>query len=70
MLSPEQYRALAFFARDYGHGRRWREALHSCWETGRYYSFTPTDERATLQSIRNTLGPSGLAKLARPVVKG
>ena len=39
------------------HGRCWKEALRDCWSTGRYSS---ADDSATLQVLRNELGPMWL----------
>jgi hypothetical protein len=41
-------------------GRCWKDALRECWMTGRYPSEC---DSASLQQIRNTLGPSWLARV-------
>jgi hypothetical protein len=44
------------------HGRRWRAALDHAWQTGRYTGIHK-DHVPTLQSLRNRIGPSGLARI-------
>lgn len=63
-LMPDQAEALDRFASQWGRSRRpaWRHVLRSCWATGRWPEWVSDDDRARLQRVRNTLGPSWLAK--------
>lgn len=55
--TPEQLKALEKFAAI--HGRNWKAPLREAWMTGDYDGFK---ESNYLQQLRNTLGPSWLAK--------
>ena len=57
-LTPEQTHALVAFSRRWGN--KWKEHLMERWLNG---SYRPEDDIPQLQRIRNTLGPSWLAKL-------
>lgn len=54
--NPAQLQALEQFAR--GHGRYWKAALRSCWESTRYPAGTQRTD--LLQQVRNQLGPTWL----------
>jgi hypothetical protein len=59
--STEQIEALKEFA--VAHGRNWKSALREAWMTGNYEGIEPYGNTAAyLQQIRNTFGPSWLAK--------
>jgi hypothetical protein len=64
--TPEEWRKLvdetlsAYAAR---YGRKWKDKLATDWATGRSLH---EPEGATLQSIRNTYGPSWLMKYKLP----
>lgn len=60
--TAEQLAALGRFARAYGHGRRWKQALRSYWEASRYPGVAEIDV-PVLQGLRNQFGPSWLAGL-------
>jgi hypothetical protein len=60
-LTQQQIWALQQFARV--HGRTWKSALRARWERGNWLS----DEYASdLQTLRNTHGPSWLARFRMP----
>ncbi len=52
-------------------GRLWKAALRKAWSSGRYtnlvsaFGKAASNAEATLQGLRNTLGPSGLTKLTK-----
>lgn len=62
--TDEQLAALQRFART--RGTYWRAQLRRMWEQG-YYRGVPEADHALLQQVRNTVGPSGLAKVQLPV---
>jgi hypothetical protein len=53
--TDEQLHALRAFAAR--HGRTWKAQLREAWMSGQY---DDADDSATLQQIRNTLGPQWL----------
>ncbi len=58
-LDDEQLAVLAAYAKD--HGRHWKRDLNDAWSTGDYgYG----EDTGTLQTIRNTFGPSWLVRFS------
>ena len=60
-LTPEQATALRAFAAKYG--RAWKQKLRDAWTNATLYQHIEPHHVAALQQVRNTLGPSGLAKV-------
>jgi hypothetical protein len=58
-LSVPELTALVRFAR--AHGRFWKRNLCDAWANGRDER---EDDASDLRRVRNTIGPSGLAKFA------
>ena len=61
-LTTEQLAALQAFAS--ANGRLWKSALNVAWSTGRYDDYNGTDDVASLQQVRNALGPSWLKRFS------
>ncbi len=59
--SPEQILTLQAWARS--NGRTWKQALRAAWESGNYQGFAAYPY---LQQVRNTFGPSWLARFKLP----
>lgn len=59
--TAEQLAALQAFAAN--NGRYWKRLLRHAWETGDYQV---EDDSASLQQVRNTLGPSWLVRFKLP----
>lgn len=62
MLTNDQLQALRSYAKQYG--RYWKASLRESWMNGDYSGFQ--GEPAYLQQVRNTFGPSWLARFVLP----
>ena len=60
-LTDVQSAALRAFAAKYG--RTWKQKLRDAWSNATLYQHIEPHHVAALQQVRNTLGPSGLAKV-------
>ena len=61
MLSRTQKLALIRFKATCKNPDNWKDELRRCWMTGNYpYALRDPDDMATLQKLRNLLGPSKL----------